>query len=257
MEPIPPDRRSEGVSNVDIEDVDQSIDSDDIEPEMNCTSNLKANETRTGESVPEQQDDWVRRSVRYAKQIGLVIETAPAIKISTACRASTKPTVAESLFKRFSEQDCDSARLEHRHKYLDTQYAFKIYLKAAMMRDRPKDAFPVIEAELRQMHDKTVWHDGMHLRNLTKMQRREIIRSSMFLKDNKYYFASGVFEKFKARLVAGGDQQGSTMYEDLSAPTATTANVFAMAALAARGKRVVATVDLGGPYLMQARKCQG
>jgi len=51
----------------------------------------------------------------------------------------------------------------------------------------------VIEAELRQMHDKTVWH-GVHLQDLTKTQRRAIIRSSMFLKDK--YFASGAFEKF-------------------------------------------------------------
>ena len=39
------------------------------------------------------------------------------------------------------------------------------------------------------------------------------------------------------------------MYEDLAAPTAATANVFAMAAMAAREKRVVATVDIGGAYL--------
>ena len=48
-----------------------------------------------------------------------------------------------------------------------------------------------------------------------------------------------------SRLVAGGDQQDRTMYEDLAAPTAATANVFAMAAMAAREKRVVATVDIG------------
>ncbi len=85
------------------------------------------------------------------------------------------------------------------------------------------------------------------MRNMTKAQRRAIIRSSMFLKDK--YFASSAFEKFKARLVAGGDQQDRTMYEDLSAPTAATANVFAMAALAAQENRVVATVDIGGAYL--------
>jgi hypothetical protein len=97
------------------------------------------------------------------------------------------------------------------------------------------------------MHDKTVWH-GMHLRNLTKAQKRAIIRSSMFLKDK--YLESGAFGKFKARLVAGGDQHDRTMmYEDLSAPTAATANVFAMAALAARERRTVATVDIGGAYL--------
>jgi hypothetical protein len=88
---------------------------------------------------------------------------------------------------------------------------------------------------------------GVHLRNLTKQQRKAIIRSSMFLKDK--YFASGAFEKFKARLVAGGDQQDRSMYEDLAAPTAATANVFATAALAAREKRVVKTLDKGGAYL--------
>ena len=39
------------------------------------------------------------------------------------------------------------------------------------------------------------------------------------------------------------------MYEDLAAPTAATANVFAMAALAVRENRVVKTVDIGGAYL--------
>ena len=42
------------------------------------------------------------------------------------------------------------------------------------------------------------------------------------------------------------------MYEDLIASTAATANVFAMAALAARENRVVKTVDIGGAYLMNA-----
>ncbi len=190
--------------------------------------------------------------MRHAREIGLVVETGPTKKRSTECRlADDKPVLVESLFKRLSEQDCNSARrairreFERRSQYHDVQFAFKMSVKAAM-RDRPKEALPVIEAELRQMHDKTVWH-GVHLRDLTKTQRRAIIRSSMFLKDK--YFASGVFEKFKARLVAGGDQQDTAMYENLSAPTAATANVFAMAALAAREKRVVATVDIGGAYL--------
>jgi hypothetical protein len=107
----------------------------------------------------------------------------------------------------------------------------------AAMRDCPKDALPVIQSELQQMHNKLLWH-GVHLRNLTKQQRRAIIRSSMFLKDK--YFAPGAFEKFKARLInAGEDKQDRSMH----------ANVFAMAALGTREKRVMKTFNIGGAYL--------
>ena len=249
MKPIPPDQREMGVKDVDIEDVDNEDDlQDDPEPEVPIESDLQANEAHANQTAPQPQDDWVRRSVRLARQIGLVIETGAVRPRSTACKL---PTMVEPLSKRLTEQDRNSTRrairreLEHSKHYHDTEYAFKMSVKAAM-RTRPKEALPVIRAELQQMHDKSVWH-GVHLRNLTKAQKRAIIRSSMFLKDK--YFASGAFEKFKARLVAGGDQQDRTMYEDLAAPTAATANVFAMAALAAREKRVVKTVDIGGAYL--------
>jgi hypothetical protein len=38
----------------------------------------------------------------------------------------------------------------------------------------------------------------------------------MFLKDK--YLASGAFDRFKARLVAGGDMQDKSLYEELSSP---------------------------------------
>jgi len=163
MKTIPPDRRSEGIESADIDDDQEGDDADDIEPDVTCESDLQSNEIRMGVTAPENQDDWVRRSVRLARQIGLVIETGPARGVSTACRLREKPILVESLSKRLNEQDCDSARrairreLERRSQYHDTQYAFKMSVKA-VMRDRPKEALPVIEAELRQMHDKTVWH---------------------------------------------------------------------------------------------------
>ena len=49
----------------------------------------------------------------------------------------------------------------------------------------------------------------------------------MFLKEK----FTGIFEKMKARLVAGGDQQDKALYEDLSAVS--TSFVFAVAAIAA------------------------
>jgi hypothetical protein len=73
--------------------------------------------------------------------------------------------------------------------------------------------------------------------DLTKKQRRAVIRSSMFLKDK--FLASGQFDKYKARHVAGGDQQDKLMYENLSSPTAHISSVFAIAAIAAFEGRIV------------------
>ena len=78
-------------------------------------------------------------------------------------------------------------------------------------------------------------------------QRKAIISSSMFLKDK--YHASGVFDKFKARLVAGGHQQDKSLYENLSSPTAALTSVFTTATIAASEGRQHIVVDIGGAFL--------
>jgi Reverse transcriptase (RNA-dependent DNA polymerase) len=123
--------------------------------------------------------------------------------------------------------------------------AFTISVTAAL-RDRRDEATPVIMAELQQMIDKKVWR-GVHIRDLTKEQRGTIISSSMFLKDK--YLASGAFERFKARLVAGGHQQDKGLYDDLSSPTVATSSVFTIAAIAAAESRKVIAIDIGGAFL--------
>ena len=203
MKPIPPDRRWEEIADVDIEDVDDDEEDDrarDAESDVPIESDLKVNEERTNRTVPDPKDDWMRRSVRIARQIGLVIETGTMRKRLAACRL---PRMAFTLTIKLTELDYDTARqairreLQFRGNHHDTDYAFKMSVRAAM-RDRPKEALPVIEAEPQQMHDKRVWHCCVHLQSLTKTQQRAIIRSSMFPKDK--YSASGAFEKFKARL---------------------------------------------------------
>jgi hypothetical protein len=67
----------------------------------------------------------------------------------------------------------------------------------------------------------------------------DIIRSSMFLKMKVY--PDGKPDKLKARLVAGGNQQDKTLYDDLSAPT--------ILSVAAHERRKVAVVDIGGAFL--------
>ena len=55
--------------------------------------------------------------------------------------------------------------------------------------------------------------------------------------------------RIKARLVAGGNQQDKTLYEDVSSPTAATASIMAIAAIAAKEGRHVRTMDVGGAFL--------
>ena len=100
--------------------------------------------------------------------------------------------------------------------------------------------------ELRQMKTKKVWH-GVKRKDLSIQQNKAIIRSSMFLKDK--YLASGTFEKFKARLVAGGNQQDKSLYDNLSSPTAALTSVFTTASVAAHEGRQRVVIDIGGAFL--------
>ncbi len=118
-------------------------------------------------------------------------------------------------------------------------------IKAAM-RAYPAEAKTAIHTELKQMLDKRVWTPVM-TRSLTQDQRKAVIRSSMFLKEK--ISPTGEFEKIKARLVAGGDQQDKSLYTNLSAATAATSSVFMVAAIAAREGRKIAVVDITGAYL--------
>jgi hypothetical protein len=100
--------------------------------------------------------------------------------------------------------------------------------------------------EIRQLHDFRTFK-GTRAVDLSPEQRRRIIRSSMFFKEK--FFADGKFDKLKARLVAGGHMQDKSLYDDRSSPTVNLAAVFMLAALAARNKEHVMTVDVTGAYL--------
>ena len=127
----------------------------------------------------------------------------------------------------------------------NNETAMTMTVKAAL-RDRPEEATSVMEDELSQMKTKKVWH-GAKRKDLSIQQNRAIIRSSMFLKDK--YLASGTFDKFKARLVAGGNQQDKSLYENLSSPTAALTSVFTTASIAAHEGRQRVVIDIGGAFL--------
>jgi hypothetical protein len=127
----------------------------------------------------------------------------------------------------------------------DREEMLILSVKKAMSQfgDKAKDA---VRKELKQMIDKRVWHP-VKIKTLTLQQRKAIIRSSMFLKEK--YDSTGKFEKLKARLVANGNMQDKALYPDMSSPTAATASVFAIAAIAAHESRGVNTLDINGAYL--------
>jgi hypothetical protein len=93
------------------------------------------------------------------------------------------------------------------------------------LRTRGLEARRVVLKELKQMIEKKVWK-AVHRRTLTAAANGAVIRSSMFLKKRAERACSGEFEKLKARLVAGGDQQDKELYGDLSAPTVSTCSLY-------------------------------
>ena len=136
-------------------------------------------------------------------------------------------------------------QLKRTENWVDKEYAMTISVQAAL-REHGEVAREVIMAELRQMVDRKVWRPKT-LNGMTRKERRGIIRSSMFVKEK--FLSTGMFEKLKARLVAGGDQQEKGLYEDLSAPTVSTSAVFAVLAIAGAESRETMVIDIGGAFL--------
>jgi hypothetical protein len=150
----------------------------------------------------------------------------------------TATTLAPALSHRRPERD-----RKRPSRYDAPTFHFSVREGLAKYKDKAADA---IKAELTQLCDKKVF-SGVHWKRLSPEQRRKTIRSSMFLKDK--FNANGDFEKLKARLVAGGDMQDRTNYDDVSSPTASTSAVFLVAGIAAAERRHVVTMDIGGAYL--------
>ena len=154
----------------------------------------------------------------------------------------------ELVFMTESGRELIRARREEKRHTARThgvEHAMNITVREAL-KTRGDEAERVIMKELQQMLTKKVWTpvDG---RTLTADQRSRVIRSSMFLKEK--FLPTGEFEKLKARLVAGGDQQDKSLYDDLSAPTVSTSCVFTILSIAAHEGRKAEVVDIGGAFL--------
>jgi hypothetical protein len=88
----------------------------------------------------------------------------------------------------------------------------------------------------------------IHRDDLTDEEIASIIPSLMFVKVKN--LPNGTFDKIKSRLVARGDKQDKSIYnEDLSSGTIDSTSVMVLVAIAASEQRKVAVMDIGGAYL--------
>jgi hypothetical protein len=109
------------------------------------------------------------------------------------------------------------------------------------------EAILSVVKEVKQMLDQDVW-EGQDPASLSSEDWQSVISSMIFLKEK--FTAEGLFQKLKARLVAGGHQQKKELFEDSkAAPTVATQSVFMVAAIAAVEGRAVAAVDVPGAFL--------
>ena len=136
-------------------------------------------------------------------------------------------------------------RLSGRVRKPTARYQLHVNLKTALAK-HGKVGADAVRIELVQMLEKGVW-EYVNVGKLNRQQRRSIIRSMIFLKEK--YDSTGVFEKLKARLVAGGHMQDETIYSDVSSPTVPVEVVFVFIAIAASEKRRLRSVDITGAYL--------
>jgi len=155
-------------------------------------------------------------------------------------RGATKIDSLQSLTK-------SSLYVSKRKDDIGRAYSFHMSLLKGLRKH--KDAgFEAMLKELMTIHE-TETIAGVDYNKLTPAQKGRTIRSMMFFKEK--YKPNGMFDKLKARLVAGGHQQDRSVYSesDTSSPTVATEAVMMVAAIAARERRHVVTIDIGGAFL--------
>ena len=166
-------------------------------------------------------------------------------------REYEEDTTIENPEEKKKRQDLLSYLQSGNENILDKEYnadeyrALHISVKQGL-RTRGVIGEQVILKELQQMLKRGVF-TPVDAHKLTATERLRVIRSSMFIKEK--FLPTGEFEKLKARLVAGGDQQDKNLYDDLSAPTVSTCAVLTVLSIAAHEGRFTAVLDVGGAFL--------
>ena len=108
-----------------------------------------------------------------------------------------------------------------------------------------KKAVEAIINELDGLIDKKKCIHAVQRNQLSKKQRKKIIRSHMLMKEK---MKMGVLDKVKARLVGDGSMQDRALYPDRYSPTVSLPAVMTVLAIAAKENRHIAALDVGKAY---------
>jgi hypothetical protein len=107
-------------------------------------------------------------------------------------------------------------------------------------------------AEITQQVQTDVW-ELCKKQDLSLHAIKRIIPCSLFLKEK--LLPDGSFDKLKARLVAGGYRQDTSLYDDVSSPTVNLTTLYTILAIAAHVVRHNLTaIDIKGAYLNASLK---
>ena len=115
-------------------------------------------------------------------------------------------------------------------------------LSQALLSKNADDWTKAINSEMRQMQVEDAYEAVT-----TLPQGKAWVPSYMILIRQR--FADGKIKKYKARLVAGGQRQDATLYDDVRSPTARPASVKILFAKAAIENKIVRTFDVKSAYL--------
>jgi hypothetical protein len=142
-----------------------------------------------------------------------------------------------------NEETVVSVRRSNRIKARDrTAYHLSAKRSVEVLGDKAVDA---IINELDGLIDKKKCIHAVRRNDLTKQQRKNIIRSHMLMKEK---MKMGLPDKVKARLVGDGSMQDRALYPDRYSPTVSLPAVMTVLAIASKEQRHVAALDVGKAY---------
>ena len=108
-------------------------------------------------------------------------------------------------------------------QYTRREYGFHVTPERAI-EELGAPARESIIKEIKQLLDRKCWHP-VHIQDLMVEEKRRIIPNKLFVKPK--YKPSGVFDKLKSRLVAGGGHRQEKVYsQKTSSPTVSTTCLF-------------------------------